>query len=124
MGRCKDSQEEDEDGEREAKVWKTRSKGERKGMTTDPSVSLPHPSTYPDKILTYTWDNAITYVLLHTPVEFLAAGQYRSQVHCSDGVIVPPEISNDLSLGLSVRPVICHLKIIKTSEFDRSIAKV
>ena len=66
----------------------------------DPSISILCPSTIPDKILTYSWDDAVSYVLLHTPLSFLEAGQYRSQVHCSDGVVVPPEISNNLSLGL------------------------
>ena len=44
------------------------------------------------------------YILLHTPSDFLEAGQYCSQVHCSDGVVVPPEISNDLSLSTLLSP--------------------
>ena len=98
--RGKDCQE--EDGQREAESPVIRSKRERKskGIVTDPSVSILNPSTIPDEILNYTWDDAVTYVLLHTPIDFLEAGQYRNQVHCSDGVIVPPEIANDLSLGL------------------------
>ena len=97
-GRDKDCQE--EDGQRKAKSPVNRSQRERKGIKTDPPVSIHHPSTLPDKILTYSWDDAVSYVLLHTPLDILEAGQYRSQVHCSDGVVVPPEISNDLSLGL------------------------
>jgi hypothetical protein len=90
----------EEDGQGKAERPEHRSKRERKGIITEPSVSLPHPSTYPDEILNYSWDHAVTYVHLHTPIEFLEAGLYRNSVHCSDGVLVPPEISNDLSLGL------------------------
>ena len=96
--RSKDCQEEDGQGKAKSRV--ERSQRERKSIVTEPSVSIPLPSTLPDEILNYTWDHAVTYVLLHTPIEFLEAGQYRSQVHCSNGVSVPPEIANDLSLGL------------------------
>ena len=90
-------------GQGEAKRREERSKRERKGLDerhTETSVSPAFPSTIPDKVLNYTWDHAVTYVLLHTPIDYLEASQYRNHVHCSDGVVVPPEISNDLSLGL------------------------
>src|SRR5271169_900274 len=90
----------EEGGSWEAKEGK-RSKRERTRIDSiEKSVSIFRPSTIPDKVLNYTWDHAVTYVHLHTPIEILEASQYRNSVHCSDGVVVPPEISNDLSLGL------------------------
>ena len=94
-------QEEEREGE--AKRQESRSKRERKGLDvrlTEFSVSPARPSTIPDEILNYTWDHAVTFVHLNTPINYLEAGQYRNNVHCSDGVVVPPEISNELSLGL------------------------
>ena len=92
----------EEAGQEEANVRESRSKGKRKSkMTTESnSVSPAYPNTLPDFLLNYSWDDAVTYVHLHTPIDFLEAGQYRKSVHCSDGVVVPPEISNELSLGL------------------------
>jgi hypothetical protein len=93
----------EEDGKGKAKQ-RERSKRERTGLdvrlTEATSVSPAYPYTIPDEILNYSWDHAVTYVHLHTPIDYLEAGQYRNHVHCSDGVVVPPEISNDLSLGL------------------------
>ena len=84
-----------------------RSKGKGKGQSLagtrplkSPSVRPAQPSTLPDEILTTTWDSAVTFVHTHMPLTFINAGQYRSSVHCSDGVVIPPEIANDLSLGL------------------------
>ena len=94
-------QEEEREGE--AKRQESRSKRERKGLDarlTEFSVSPARPSTIPDEVLNYTWDHAVTFVHLNTPINYLEAGQYRNNVHCSDGVVVPPEISNELSLGL------------------------
>ena len=96
--RGEDCQE--EDGQGSTKVRSERSKRKGKGNVTEKSVSLFLPSTLPDKILNYTWKDAISYVHLHIPLDFLEAGRYRNSVHCSDGVTVPQEIANDLSLGL------------------------
>ena len=88
------------------------------------SVSPALPHTIPDKILNYTWDNAVTYVHLNTPIDFLEAGRYRNSVHCSDGVVVPPEISNDLSLGLKYmffNPPSKRLIMEAWSEFQQRI---
>ena len=54
----------------------------------------------PDEILTLTWDNAISYVLLNSPIRCLLAGLFRKNVHLSTGVSVPLEIQHELSLGL------------------------
>lgn len=75
----KGGQEEGRQGK--AKSQKERLKRERKGVITEQSVSIPHPSTFPDEILNYSWDHAVTYVLLHMPIYFLEAGLYCSQVH-------------------------------------------
>ena len=97
----KDRQE--EDGQEKAKCRESRSKGKGKSaikLNEFISVSPAFPNSIPDKVLNYTWDDAVTFVHLNTPINYLEAGQYRKNVHCSDGVVVPPEISNDLSLGL------------------------
>ena len=96
----KDSQEEGRQGK--AKRREERSKGEGACIdhVDERLVSIFRPSTIPNEVLNYTWDHAVTFVHLHTPIEILEASQYRNSVHCSDGVVVPPEISNDLSLGL------------------------
>ena len=100
QGKTTDGQE--EGGQEEAKRREERSqrKGKGKSVVTEKSVSIYLPQSLPDELLNYTWDHAVTYVHLHTPLDFLEAGLYRNSVHCSDGVSVPPEISNDLSLGL------------------------
>ena len=90
----------EEDGQGKAESRDKRSKGKRQSVLTEPSVSIPLPNSLPDEILNYTWDHAVTYVLLHTPIDYLEAGRYRSSIHCSESVSVPPEIANDLSLGL------------------------
>jgi hypothetical protein len=96
---CKDGQE--EGGQGKSKIGETRSKRKGQGLDrTKTFVYNLHASSIPDNVLDYSWDNAVTLLHLHTPIEFLEASQYRNSVHCSDGVIVPPEISNDLSLGL------------------------
>jgi len=63
-------------------------------------VSRNLPIPIPDKVLTMTWDSAISYVLLNTLISYLSAGLFKSNVHCSTGVVVPPEIQHDLSLGI------------------------
>ena len=121
----KDRQE--EVGQREAKRREERSKRERKSLDerhTELSVSPAFPSTIPDKVLNYTWDHAVTYVHLHTPIDYLEASQYRNHVHCSDGVVVPPEISNELSLGLKYMfftPPSKRLIINAWSEFQQRL---
>ena len=100
-GEYTDRQE--EAGQGKAKRREERSKRERKSLDarlTEISVSPAYPHTIPDEILNYTWDHAVTYVHLHTPIDYLEAGRFRNSVHCSDGVVIPPEISNELSLGL------------------------
>jgi hypothetical protein len=67
---------------------------------TSQIVSRNLPIPLPDNLLTMSWDNAISYVLLNTPISFLSAGLFKNNVHCSTGVVVPPEIKFDLSLGL------------------------
>ena len=57
-------------------------------------------NSIPDQVLTMPWDNAISYVLAHTPISILEAGLYRAPVHTSNGLVVPPHIANELSLGL------------------------
>ena len=101
QGENTDGQEEGGQEEK-AKRRETRSqrKGKGKGIVTEKSVSIHLPQSLPDELLNYTWDHAVTYVHLHTPLDFLEAGLYRNSVHCSDGVSVPKEISNELSLGL------------------------
>jgi len=78
-----------------------RKEGKRKAARLDAiSVSPFRPSTFPDSILTMTWDDAVSFVHTHTPLSILEAGRFRSHVHTSPGVVVPREISNELSLGL------------------------
>ena len=99
---------EEEEG-REAKSGFQRSKeeGRRKGQrqgsrvnTRSVIVSPFRPNSIPDEVLTMTWDDAVSFVHLHTPLHIHEASRYRSIVHTSPGVSVPREISNDLSLGL------------------------
>ena len=93
----------EEAGQEKAERRESRSKGKGKGKLNSVefiSVSPAFPNSIPDEVLNYTWDHAVTFVHLNTPIDYLEAGQYRNNVHCSDGVVVPPEISNDLSLGL------------------------
>ena len=100
QGKNTDGQEEGGQEKAESREARSQRKGKGKGVVTEKSVSIHLPQSLPDEILNYTWDHAVTYVLLHTPLDFLEAGLYRNSVHCSDGVSVPNEISNDLSLGL------------------------
>jgi len=51
----------------------------------------------PDSVLTMTWDKAISYVLVNAPLSLLSAGLFKSNVHCSTGVVVPRENQHDLS---------------------------
>jgi hypothetical protein len=93
-----------EKGKRESFNSGPRSKGQRETTTkkevTSSFVSPFIPSTLPDKILTMTWDSAVSFVHLHTPLSLIEAGRYRSHVHASNDIVIPPEIANDLSLGL------------------------
>jgi hypothetical protein len=101
----------------------TKSKRERACIDQSDNclVSIFRPSTIPNQVLNYTWDHAVTYVHLHTPIKILEAGQYRNSVHCSEGVVVPPEISNNLSLGLKYMlytPPNKHLMLDAWNEFQ------
>ena len=99
-GGNKDGQKEDGQGKSKIREYRSKRKGQSLDRTNKTFVYNLHASSIPDNVLDYSWDNAVTFLHLHTPIEFLEASQYRNSVHCSDGVIVPPEISNDLSLGL------------------------
>ena len=100
QGKTTDGQEEGGQEAAESRKERSERKGKGKSIVTEKSVSIYLPQSLPDEILNYTWDHAVTYVHLHTSLDFLEAGLYRNSVHCSDGVSVPKEISNDLSLGL------------------------
>lgn len=100
-----------QEGERESSRQGPRSQGQRTRrldpsthrptrLTVDHTVSLWRPSTLPDEILTMSWDSAIHYVHSNVSSSILEASRFRKNVHCSTGVTVPPEIANDLSLGI------------------------
>ena len=63
-------------------------------------VSLNQPSSIPDYALTLPWTSAVPYVLSMLSTDVIDASLYRNSVHCSNGVLVPQEIANDLSLGM------------------------
>ena len=98
--------ENEEEGEGQAGQEGRRSQGEEKGRLIARKSSdflfFGERSflSIPDHVLTMTWDNAISYVLAHTPISILEAGLYRAPVHTSNGLVVPPHIANELSLGL------------------------
>ena len=58
------------------------------------------PSSYPDWLLTIPTPLAVDYLTLCTPFHVLLASQYKDSVHVSPGVILPKEISYELSVGM------------------------
>ena len=99
--------EEEEGREATSGFQRSKDEGRRKGQRQGPRltkhapiVSPFRPHSIPDEVLTMTWDDAVSFVHLHTPLHIHEASRYRSIVHTSPGVRVPREISNDLSLGL------------------------
>ena len=58
------------------------------------------PSSYPDWLLTIPTPLAVDYITLCTPFDVLLASQYKDLVHASPGVILPKEISYNLSVGM------------------------
>jgi hypothetical protein len=97
-----------EEGQGESFASGQRSQGQRRqrkgqgkrSSMTNTQVNPFRPSTLPDEVLTMSWDAAVSYVHTNTPLSILEAGQYRNYVHLSPNVVVPREISNDLSLGM------------------------
>lgn len=93
------------------KVRQKGYKGQRKGeVVIDSARDTPglnyiynlHPASIPDHVLSLSLEDAVLNVHLHTPLDIFEASQYCNSVHCSDGVIVPQDISNNLSLGLNI----------------------
>ena len=99
QGEQKACREEEGEREEQSQEGQRQRKGKSK-VDTKTCINLSNPTTLPDEVLDMSMKDAIQLVHLHIPLNILEAGLYRNSVHMSDGVSIPLEISNDLSLGI------------------------
>ena len=59
-----------------------------------------NPHSLPDSILEVPYPVAINMLISHTPSNIILASSYRSLIHESDGVTVPPNIQLEMSVGM------------------------
>lgn len=59
------------------------------------------PSSFPDWLLTVSHPEAVSYIILNTPVEVLRASQFKYYVHTGPGVSIPENIMFQLSVGMN-----------------------
>ncbi len=86
--------------EEDREARKGRQERESQGELSTRTVRPFFYTDLPDHILTLTKSDADNYLLLNTPLSYLLAGSFRNVIHTSDGVSVPPEIADELSLGM------------------------
>ena len=59
------------------------------------------PSSFPDWLLTVPLTEAISYVILNTPVDIILVSQFKNNVHIRPNVEVPTQIQHQLSVGMN-----------------------
>ena len=100
-------------------------KGQREGKGTRlKGFRYGDPNTIPDWLLTVPHPVAIKCIILNTPVNILAAAQFRHYVHCSPGVNLPSDIALNLSVGMRYMhytPMKRQLLMSAWDDFDRRI---